>query len=1094
MKRFAAGLGILILLFSVYNSFNPVTTFRTVNSSGNPGIERDYADKGKNKSDSPQEYARYFQEITTMAGKTQTGYKLGYRLEEFRKSKSRLASLRTGGLDAIEWIERGPGNVPGRTRGLIIHPDDPTGRTWIAGSAGGGIWKTIDGGLTWSNKTPDLPNLSTATLALSPANPAIIYAGTGEGFFNSGSIRGDGIFKSTDGGETWNQLASTAGNVNFQNINRIIVNPDNPDVLLVCSNGFPPFTSGILKSTDGGGTWENVFRASTRVQQIIAHPTDFNILFATLNGQGIIKSTDQGDSWSGTGIGLAASGRIELAISPSNPQRMYAAAESSLSNVKSDLFISDDGGENWNVMGQENVGPNPAWLGDQGWYDNAITVHPFDQDIVYVGGVDLFKAEMKPGTRTKSARVIGVSEVNTQSFMDWINAGLSYLRGGLATGVEWYEDNDGFPKDFENSDFRAVEIRFGPGKKQMAHRFIVPFNSGMNNDGGPGVVPEDHLYQDYVEVPFEVWDTDENRQLMVSFRDQERDGTWNLIHRDPNDQVPGRDYIFVQAITYDPDAPDPNVRVKGGQAYKTMYSMWPTLAEGAVWDEENLPDSKIVILYGQLIERLMSPIQLTNSGGSFSSGVTTVHPDFHNIQVFSTANGTFKFIVATDGGIYYSDEEVAPGQDNTDWHHANFGYNTTQFYGVDKAPGESKYVGGTQDNGTWISLINDANATTQYTQKIGGDGFDTFWSYANPDLVIGSAQLNFFRRSIDGGFTWSTATSGLDDKGEDKAPFISVIAGHKLKGKTLFTVGESGVWKSIDFGASWFLIPINSSWISSGGISSSQSVVFSKANPSIIWAGGGMTSQRSMHVSANGGTSFVKVPNIADTLGSISGFATHPLDEKTAYVLFSFANFAKIFRTTDLGQTWEDISGFNGGKSSTTGFPDVAVYSLLVLPHQPQTIWAGTEIGVFESIDNGATWHILEGNFPATAVWELKAVDDQVIAATHGRGIWTVTLPGLKWPIDVVSGVEDEELSRNITVYPNPVDKNLHINYEFSQPGPATLQIIQSDGKILLHKEYARLSLKGDIILDTSNLPDGILILTLQKGGQSFSSRLMVRH
>ena len=231
-------------------------------------------------------------------------------------------------------------------------------------------------------------------------------------------------------------------------------------------------------------------------------------------------------------------------------------------------------------------------------------------------------------------------------------------------------------------------------------------------------------------------------------------------------------------------------------------------------------------------------------------------------------------------------------------------------------------MGGTQDNGTWISLINDANATTQYTQKIGGDGFDTFWSYANPDLVIGSAQLNFFRRSIDGGFTWSTATSGLDDIGEDKAPFFSVIAGHKLKGNKLFTVGESGVWQSNDFGASWFLIPINSSWISTGGISSSQTVVFSKANPSIIWAGGGMTSQRSMHVSANGGTSFVKVPNIADTLGSISGFATHPLDEKTAYVLFSFANFAKIFRTTDLGQTWADISGFNGGKSSTPGFPD----------------------------------------------------------------------------------------------------------------------------------------------------------------------------
>ncbi len=1094
MKRYAAGLGILILLFSIYNSFEPVIPLRTGNSSGNPGIESEYAEKGITKSDSPQEYVRYFEEITTMDGKTQSGYPLGYRMEAFRKSKSRRAVLRTDRFKATEWIERGPGNVPGRTRGLIIHPDDPTGRTWIAGSAGGGIWKTIDGGLTWSNKTPDLPNLSTATLALSPANPNIIYAGTGEGFFNSGSIRGDGIFKSTDGGETWNQLASTAGDVNFQNINRMIVNPDDPDVVLVCSNGFPPFTSGILKSIDGGETWKNVFRASTRVQHIIADPTDFNILFASLNGQGIITSNDQGESWSGTGIGLAASGRIELAISHLNPSRMYAAVEGNLSNVKSDLFISDDGGETWNVMGQENNSPNPAWLGEQGWYDNAITVHPFDNDIVFVGGIDLFKAEVKPGTRTKSARVIGVSEVDTQSFMDWINAGLSHLRGGLATGVEWYEDNDGFPKDFVNTDFRAVEIMFGPGKKQMAHRFIVPFSSGTAGDGGAGVVPEDHLYQDYVEVPFEVWDTDENRQLMVSFRDQERDGKWNLIHRDPNDPIPGRDYIFVQAITYDPDTPDQNVTVKGGQAYKTMYSMWPTLAEDAVWDEVNLPESKIVIRYGPLIERLMSPTQITTTGGSFSSGVTIVHPDIHNIQAFSTENGTFKLIVATDGGIYYSDEEVVPGEDNSDWNHADFGYNTSQFYGVDKAPGKSKYVGGTQDNGTWISLINNTNATTRYVQKIGGDGFDAFWSYTNPDLVIGSSQLNFFRRSIDGGLTWSNATSGLDDKGEDKAPFISVIAGHKLKGKTLLTVGESGVWKSNDFGASWSLTPINSSWISTGGISSSQTVVFSKANPSIIWAGGGMTTQRTLHVSINGGSSFDKVPNIADTLGSISGIATHPLDEKTAYVLFSFADFGKIFRTTDLGQTWVDISGFNGGKSSSTGFPDVAVYSLLVLPHEPQTIWAGTEIGVFESIDNGATWHILEGNFPATAVWELKAVDDQVIAATHGRGIWTVTLPELKWPIDVIAGVEDEESARNITVYPNPADKNLQINYEFLQPGPATLRIIQSDGKILLRKEYARLGAKGNLTLDASNLPDGMLILTFQKGGQSFSSRLLIRH
>ncbi len=114
-------------------------------------------------------------------------------------------------------------------------------------------------------------------------------------------------------------------------------------------------------------------------------------------------------------------------------------------------------------------------------------------------------------------------------------------------------------------------------------------------------------------------------------------------------------------------------------------------------------------------------------------------------------------------------------------------------------------------------------------------------------------------------------------------------------------------------------------------------------------------------------------------------------------MLFSAYGQPKILRTTDLGQTWQDLSGFadSPGGESTNGFPDVAVYDLLVMPHDPDVLWAGTEIGLFESTDGGENWEYADNGLPAVSVWQMKLVDDQVILATHGRGIWTLDLPRL---------------------------------------------------------------------------------------------------
>ena len=222
----------------------------------------------------------------------------------------------------------------------------------------------------------------------------------------------------------------------------------------------------------------------------------------------------------------------------------------------------------------------------------------------------------------------------------------------------------------------------------------------------------------------------------------------------------------------------------------------------------------------------------------------------------------------------------------------------------------------------------------------------------------------------------------------------------------VFSIGRRGVWRSEDFGSNWQIVPIpEEQW----GYSNSGRVRVSLANADIVWAGSLLNNERTshnnttmppgtMHVSVDGGETFAPtaVPDISPRV-IMSGLATHPHQDNTAYVLFSAYGRPKILRTTDLGQSWQDLSGFadSPGGESKNGFPDVAVYDLLVMPHDPDVLWAGTEIGLFESTDGGNTWEYADNGLPAVSVWQMKLVDDQVILATHGRGIWTLDLPRL---------------------------------------------------------------------------------------------------
>ena len=215
---------------------------------------------------------------------------------------SALAPASAAGAPLISpksWRWLGPGNVGGRIRSIVIHPKTPD--TMFAGSVGGGIWKTTNGGTGWTPIDDFMAALSVSSLVINPANPSVMFAGTGEGYGNADSLRGAGIFKSVDGGTTWTQLPETAAN--FSMVTRLAISP-NGTVVLAGTN------TGIWRSTNASTfTWINT---GITPQDLDVSPSDGRKAIASGYGT-IAYSWDSGLTWQhSTGL-PSTSGRIEVA-------------------------------------------------------------------------------------------------------------------------------------------------------------------------------------------------------------------------------------------------------------------------------------------------------------------------------------------------------------------------------------------------------------------------------------------------------------------------------------------------------------------------------------------------------------------------------------------------------------------------------------------------------------------------------------------------------------------------------------------------------------------------------------------------------------
>ncbi|MBS4095790.1 MAG: hypothetical protein KGZ83_03010, partial [Sulfuricella sp.] len=322
------------------------------------------------RPDSPQEWAKFrsLQQRDESGTVKPDGLSAG--LAQRKQIVSRIQP--TAGISQSGWTASGPGNVGGRIRAAAIHPTNAN--IIFIGSVSGGIWKTTNGGGSWAPVADFMGNLSVSSIVFDPTDVTgnTLYAGTGEGFFNGDSVRGAGVFKSTDGGTTWSQLPST-NNSNWYYVNRLAMNSSG--VLLAAAG---QGSQGIYRSTDGGASW--TLKASGRYLDVRFDPNDPAKAVAGGGSGGLVAySSDAGATWVTTAI--SGGGRVELAYAKANSGVVYASVDKSSGEV----FKSTDGGATWMSY------VTPAHLGNQGWYANTIWVDPTDSTHLLVGGLDIYR-------------------------------------------------------------------------------------------------------------------------------------------------------------------------------------------------------------------------------------------------------------------------------------------------------------------------------------------------------------------------------------------------------------------------------------------------------------------------------------------------------------------------------------------------------------------------------------------------------------------------------------------------------------------------------------------------------------------------------
>lgn len=330
---------------------------------------------------------------------------------------------------AENWTFAGPSNVGGRITALAVHPSAPD--TVYAGAALGGVFKSTDGGLTYTCVFNDDFALSTGALAVDPQTPSKVWLGTGEANASGDSYGGNGVYLTEDGGRTWQHKGLEA----TRHIGKIAVDPLNPSRVFVAAAG-ELFAAnperGVYRTIDNGGSWERVLflTDSTSCIDVAINPAHPDTVYAAMWERirrpwarqvggvtsGIWRSTDGGDTWSELITGLphtSVVGRGGITVSPAIPSRLYAVYANHPGNLLG-IYRSDNGGNSWTTV----TSPGNGLYSTFGWYFGQIWADPVNQNTVYVQGVNMYRS-----TNAGSSWSTRFTDAHVDHHALWINPG-----------------------------------------------------------------------------------------------------------------------------------------------------------------------------------------------------------------------------------------------------------------------------------------------------------------------------------------------------------------------------------------------------------------------------------------------------------------------------------------------------------------------------------------------------------------------------------------------------------------------------------------------------------------------------------------------
>jgi len=458
-------LTLLFCFFSIF-SYSQIWEDELLRVNLNPTVE----EKGKafeeyrathpyTKGNGFKPYAREMDFILERTSNNNT-FKPNALYIEWEKEQSKYANAKSS--STANWVSKGPINTPiimsnGKKRGngrincITFDPIDPD-IIWV-GSPAGGLWKSVDGGSNWTTNTDDLPVIGVSHIAIDPNDNQTMYIVTGDA--DATDTYSIGILKSTDGGLTWNTTGLSYTVDQGKTVNKVIINPNHTDSLYAVTN------SNILISADAGVTWQTA-GAIGRWRDIELKPNNSNVIYAakqSSGGSNIYRSTDGGVNWAVINNGITGSRyRPLISVTPDNPEVIYALFSASDYSFHG-LYKSSDSGDSWimqssspNILGRETDG---SGSGGQSWYDLSLGVATNNENLVYVGGINIWRSDNGGADWD-----IDANSGNNQQLYSYMHVDQHAFEFNPHTHVAYAGNDGGFYKYMENLN-KWVDISDG---------------------------------------------------------------------------------------------------------------------------------------------------------------------------------------------------------------------------------------------------------------------------------------------------------------------------------------------------------------------------------------------------------------------------------------------------------------------------------------------------------------------------------------------------------------------------------------------------------------------------------------------------------